>query len=139
MPSHKANKHGTAAEYHLAEKYCGDLVDSDGKRIDTTWYDGKKGHTPWEFKATAHRHADGQPGNFKVYEQYHSQLVRAVGMCSFAIYRRRGTRTQILKTKAVAASSLPMLRWHGDGDHRHTKQAKIAISDFFGSAEILSR
>jgi len=131
MPSHKANKHGTAAEYHLAEKYRVDLVDGDGKRIDTSWYDGKKNGTPWEFKATAHKHADGQPGNFKVYKQYHSKLLRAGGMYGFAVYRRRGTGTQILKTKAVAASSLPMLHWHGGGDHRDTKQAKIAISDVF--------
>jgi len=131
MPSHKANKHGTAAEYHLAEKYRVDLVDSDGKRIDTSWYDGKKGRTPWEFKATAHKHADGQPGNFKVYKAYHDRLLKAGGKYGFAVYRVRGTGTQILKTKAVAASSLPMLHWHGGGDHRDTKQAKIAISDVF--------
>jgi len=131
MPSHKANKHGTAAEYHLAERYHVDLVDIDGKRIDTSWYDGDKDGTPWEFKATAHRHADGNPGNFKVYEKYHGKLQRAGGMYGFAVYRKRGTGTQILKTKAVAASKLPMLKWHGGGDHRGTEQAKIAIDDIF--------
>ena len=74
MPSHKANKHGTACEYHLAEKYNVRLVDDEGKRLDTSWYDGLKDGTPWEFKATAHRHADGNPGNFKIYEKYHDRL-----------------------------------------------------------------
>lgn len=131
MPSHKANKHGTACEYHLAETYRVDLVGPDGKRLDTSWYDGVKGGTPWEFKATAYQHADGQPGNFKVYKQYHAKLRRAGGMYGFAVYRRRGTGTQILKTKAVAASSVGPLRWHGGGDHRDTKQAKISIGDVF--------
>lgn len=131
MPSHKANKFGTACEYHLAEKYGVDLVDSEGKRIDTSWYDGRKGNTPWEFKATAWRHADGQPGNFKVYKAYHAKLVRAGGWYGLAVYRKRGTGCQVLKTKAVRASSLPVRRWHGGGAHRDSKQGKIAISDVF--------
>ncbi|RQG87026.1 hypothetical protein EA462_15400 [Natrarchaeobius halalkaliphilus] len=131
MPSHKANKHGTACEYHLAEKYRVDLVGEDGKRLDTSWYDGLKNGTPWEFKATAHKHADGNPGNFKVYKRYHGKLRREGGWYAFAVYRRRGTGTQVLKTEAVAASSLPTLRWHGGGDHRGTEQAKISISDVF--------
>ena len=131
MPSHKANKHGTACEYHLAEKYRVDLVDDDGRRIDTSWYDGRKGSTPWEFKACVHQYANGQPGNFKVYKAYHAKLERADGMYGFAVYRRRGRGTQILKTKAVPASSVGPLRWHGGGDHRDTQQAKIAIGDVF--------
>ncbi|ELZ19370.1 hypothetical protein C477_08528 [Haloterrigena salina JCM 13891] len=50
-------------------------------------------------------------------------------MYGFAVYRKRGRGTQILKTTAVAASRLPTLGWHGGGDHRDTKQAKISISD----------
>lgn len=131
MPSHKANKHGTAAEYHLAEKYRVDLVDGDGKRIDTSWYDGKKGATPWEFKACVHRYSNGQTGNFKVYKAYHDRLQKAGGMYGFAVYRRRGQGTQILKTKAIAASSVTGLHWHGGGSHRDSQQAKIAIEDVF--------
>ncbi len=131
MPSHKANKHGTACEYHLAKTYGVDLVDQDGKRLDTSWYDGLKNGTPWEFKATAHHHADGQPGNFKIYKAYHDRLQRNGGWYGFAVYRRRGAGTQILKTTAVPASRLPLLRWHGGGAHRDTKQAKIAIADIF--------
>lgn len=124
MPSHKANKHGTACEYVLAEKYRVEIERS-------SWHDGVKGGTPWEFKATKYRHADGQPGNFKIYEKYHSKLKRNGGRYGFAIYRKRGRGTQVLKTKAVDAGDLPLLRWHGGGDHRGTKQAKIDISDIF--------
>ena len=131
MPSHKANKHGTACEYHLADKYRVRIKDAEGTRIDTSWYDGLKDGTPWEFKATAHRHADGQPGNFKVYEQYHEKLQQQGGWYGFAVYRRRGTGTQILKTTAIAASQLPTVRWHGGGAHRDSRQAKIAILDIF--------
>jgi len=131
MPSHKANKHGTACEYHLSDKYRVRLKDDDGKRLDTSWYDGLKDGTPWEFKATKYRHSDGQPGNFKVYKKYHAKLQRNGGKYGFAVYRQRGTGTQILKTKAVAASSVNALRWHGGGDHRDSKQAKIAIADIF--------
>jgi len=131
LPSHRANAHGTACEYALAERYHVDLRDGDGKRIDTSWYDGRKNGTPWEFKATKYHHADGQPGNFKVYKRYHGRLVKAGGRYGFAVYRKRGTGTEVLKMKAVAASSLPMLKWHGGGSHRDTKQAKIDIDSIF--------
>ncbi|OIB56224.1 hypothetical protein BBD46_18870 [Natrialba sp. SSL1] len=131
MPSHRANAHGTACEYHLADEYRVDLVGDDGKRLDTSWYDGLRDGEPWEFKATKYRHSDGQPGNFKVYKKYHHKLMQQGGMYGFAVYRVRGTGTQILKTKAMPASRLPALRWHGGGSHRNSKQAKIAISDVF--------
>lgn len=124
MPSHKANKYGTACEYHLAEKYRVDLERS-------SWHDGKKDGTPWEFKATARQHADGQPGNFKIYKAYHAKLQRAGGWYAFAVYRKRGTGCQVLKTTATAASRLPTVKWHGGGAHRDTKQAKISIGDVF--------
>ena len=130
MPSHRANAHGTACEYALAEKYRVDLV-RDGKRVDTSWYDGLKDGRPWEFKATAHRHADGNPGKFKIYRAYHDRLRQQGGMYGFAVYRRRGRGTQVLKMTAVSASSLPLLRWHGGGDHRDSKQGKLAIEDVF--------
>ena len=131
MPSHKANKHGTACEYHLADRYNVRLVDDDGKRLDTSWYDGLKEGTPWEFKATAHQHADGNPGNFKIYEEYHEKLQQQGGRYGFAVYRRRGTGTQILKVKAVKASNLPLLKWHGGGEHRDSRQAKLPIDAIF--------
>ena len=127
MPSHRANAHGTACEYYLAKKYDVRLVDEDGKRLDTSWYDGLKDGTPWEFKATARRHADGQPGNFKIYEKYHAKLQQQGGWYGFAVYRKRGTGTQILKTTAIPASKLPTIRWHGGGKHRESQQGKLEI------------
>jgi hypothetical protein len=124
MPSHKANKFGTACEYHLAETYGVELERA-------SWHDGRKGGTPWEFKATAHRHADGQPGTFKIYREYHEKLQAVGGRYGFAVYRKRGTGAQVLKTTSIAASRLPTLQWHGGGDHRGTEQAKLAITDVF--------
>ena len=124
MPSHKANKYGTACEYYLAETYNVELARS-------SWHDGRKDGTPWEFKATARRHADGQPGNFKIYRKYHSKLQAAGGWYGLAVYRKRGTGAQVLKTKAVRASKIPTVRWHGGGDHRNTQQAKLGIEDVF--------
>ena len=131
MPSHRANAHGTACEYHLADKYGVRLKDSDGKRIDTSWFDGIRDGTPWEFKATARTHADGNPGNFKIYKKYHSRLQANSGRYGFAVYRRRGTGTQVLGTATVPASRLPTVRWHGGGSHRDTQQAKVPISAIF--------
>ena len=124
MPSHKANKFGTACEYHMADKYGLELAREP-------WKDADKGPTPWELKATKHRHADGQPGNFKIYQMYHEKLVENGGKYGFAVYRKRGTGCQVLKTTTRAASRLPALKWHGGGDHRDTQQAKLAIEDVF--------
>ncbi|GGL33931.1 hypothetical protein GCM10009037_16930 [Halarchaeum grantii] len=124
MPSHRANAHGTACEYVLAEKYNVDLDRAN-------WRDGVRDGTPWEFKATAHRHADDTPGNFKIYREYHERLVEEGGRYGFAVYRIRGTGTEVLKTTTRAASRLPTVRWHGGGEHRGTEQAKLAIEDVF--------
>jgi len=124
MPSHKSNKYGTACEYHMAEKYRVELDRA-------SWRDGVKGSTPWEFKATARTHADGNPGNFKIYRKYHDKLQSENGRYGFAVYRIRGKGCQVLETATIAASSLPLLRWHGGGDHRDTQQAKLAIEDVF--------
>ncbi|WP_425603037.1 hypothetical protein [Halosolutus gelatinilyticus] len=87
-----------------------DLVDEDGRRIERAGTTERRTAPHGEFKATAHRHADGNLGDFKVYKRSHSKIVRAGGWYGFAVYRRRGTGTQILRTKAIAASSLPVLR-----------------------------
>ncbi len=124
MPSKKSNKYGTACEYKLAEKYNVELERS-------SWHDGIRNGVPWEFKATAHKHADGNPGNFKVYKKYHEKLQKNGGRYGFAVYRIRGRGCQVLKMKSVDAGNLPLLRWHGGGSHRNSKQAKIAIGDVF--------
>ena len=126
VPSHKANKFGTACEYHMADKYGLELARSP-------WKDAHRGRRPepWELKATAHQHADGRPGNFKIYQKYHEKLQENDGMYGFAVYRKRGTGCQVLKTTTRAASRLPAVTWHGGGEHRDTRQAKLAIEDVF--------
>lgn len=124
MPSHRANAHGTAAEYHMADEYGVDLARD-------SWRDGVRQGVPWEFKATKYRHADGQPGNFKIYEEYHEKLVQEGGRYGFAVYRKRGRGTEILKTTTRLASRLPTMRWHGGGEHRESRQGKLAIEDVF--------
>lgn len=125
MPSHKANKWGTACEYHMADEYRLELSRESWKDAD-----GPNGR-PWELKATKRTHSDGQPGNFKIYREYHEKLQSEGGRYGFAVYRIRGKGAQVLKTTTVLASRLPTVRWHGGGEHRGTEQAKISIGDVF--------
>jgi hypothetical protein len=125
MPSHKANKWGTACEYHMADEYGLELARASWKDAD-----GPRGR-PWELKATKRTHSDGQPGNFKIYREYHDRLQSENGKYGFAVYRIRGKGCQVLQTTTVAASRIPTVRWHGGGDHRDTQQAKISIGDVF--------
>lgn len=73
MPSHKANKYGTAVENHVFDEYR--LIPARSSWCDAEMKNGK----PVEIKSTRLKHADGQPGNFKLYEQYHRQLRRNDG------------------------------------------------------------
>lgn len=122
MPSHRANAYGTAIEYKMAEKYrlelsresWRDAIDADGR--------------PVEIKSAMREHADGQPGNFKIYRQYHQKLRARGGYYVLAAYRRRGRGVQVLATEKRHASRLPLLTWHGGGDHRDTQQAKVPVS-----------
>lgn len=123
MPSHKANSYGTAVEYKMAEHYDVDLARASWKDADAP--DG----TPVEIKAAMHEHADGQPGNFKIYREYHEKLQENGGVYLFAAYRVRGRGVQVLAHGRRRAADLPTVRWHGGGDHRGTQQAKISIQD----------
>jgi hypothetical protein len=76
-----------------------------------------------------HEHADGQPGTFKLYRQYHEKLQSQGGYYVFASYRVRGRGVEVLAHDRRHASRLPTLRWHGGGEHRETDQAKVEISD----------
>nr|WP_152421139.1 hypothetical protein [Natronolimnohabitans innermongolicus] len=88
--------------------------------------------TPDEIKSTVLEHSDGQPGNLKIYREYHEKLRRANGWDCFVVYRPRGrSGCTVVQDKMGRSSDLPLLRWRGGGDHRGTKQAKIGISDIF--------
>ena len=123
--SHKANHYGTLVEKKICRKRRFDLARSSWK--DAEFQNG----TPVEIKSTMAVHSDGQPGTFKLYRKYHDRLREAEGWYCFAVYKVRGRGVTIVADKLVRAAEVPLLRWHGGGDHRETQQAKIAISDLF--------
>ncbi|WP_232688373.1 hypothetical protein [Halobacterium zhouii] len=75
-----------------------------------------------------HGCADGQPGTFKIYRQYHEKLQREGGYYVFAVYWIRGRGVQVLTHGRHQASRLPTVRGHGGGDHLGPQRAKIPIS-----------
>lgn len=123
--SHKANHYGTLCERKAAERY--------GLELDrSSWHDARRGdRTPVEIKSAMYRHADGQPGNFKLYSTYHRRLRRANGWYIFVVYRVCGPGVQVLKMEMRHSSRLPSLSWHGGGDHRDAKQSKLDIKAVF--------
>ncbi|WP_420182074.1 hypothetical protein ACNO8S_13500 [Haloarcula sp. KBTZ06] len=121
--SHKANHYGTLVERKAAERY-------DLELDRCSWHDAKrKDGTPVEIKAAMHRHADGRPGTFKLYDQYHEKLRAANGWYVFGVYRVRGRGIEVLEWETRHSSRLPRLDWHGGGDHRNSKQTKLHISE----------
>jgi len=121
--SHKANHYGTLVERKAAERY-------DLELDRCSWHDAKRSDgTPVEIKAAMHRHADGQPGTFKLYDQYHEKLRSVDGWYVFGVYRVRGQGVEILEWIVRHASRLPRLDWHGGGDHRQANQAKIGVQE----------
>ena len=124
--SHRANHYGTLCERKASERYRLDLDRA-------SWHDARRADgTPVEIKSTMREHADGQPGNFKLYDQYHRQLREANGWYVFAVYRPRGRGVTVLKWDMRHSSRLPRLDWHGGGDHRDAQQAKVGIGAIFG-------
>jgi hypothetical protein len=125
MPSSKANHYGTLAERKAAEKFRLDLE-------RCSWHDAVRSDgAPVEIKSAMLEHADGQPGNFKIYQQYHSKLRENGGYYVFAPYRVRGRGISVVSWEMRHASRLPRLSWHGGGDHRDTQQAKLPIGEIF--------
>lgn len=125
MPSHRANHYGTLVERQAAKRYRLDLE-------RCSWHDAVRSDgTPVEIKSAMHRHADGQPGNFKIYEEYHEQLREANGWYVLGTYRVRGTGVEVLKWEMRHSSRLPLFSWHGGGDHRNSRQAKLDINEIF--------
>jgi len=122
MPSHKANKYGTACEKRMADKYRLTLERA-------SWKDARdRAGNPVEIKSAAVEHANGQPGTLKVYEAYHRRLRAADGYYVLTVYQRHGRGLRVLASEKLHSSRLPRLSWHGGGDHRGTRQAKIPVS-----------
>lgn len=125
MPSHRANHFGSICEQRAMEQY-GLEADRD------SWRDARlSSGTPVEIKSTAYEHADGQPGNFKVYEAYHRKLRRHDGRYVFVVYTPTKRGLRVRRMTMIHSSQLPRLSWHGGGEHRETRQAKIGIGEVF--------
>lgn len=123
--SHKANHYGTLVERKAAERYNLELD-------RCSWHDAKRPDgTPVEIKAAMRRHADGQPGTFKLYDRYHMRLRQNNGEYIFGVYRVRGKGIEILDWEMRHSSSLHKLDWHGGGCHRSAQQSKIRITSIF--------
>ncbi|MCL9812589.1 hypothetical protein [Natranaeroarchaeum aerophilus] len=124
--SKRANHFGTICEKRMARKRRFSLERA-------SWHDARfQNGTPVEIKSTMREHSDGQPGNFKVYRKYHEKLRRHDGWYCFVVYRPHGrSGLTVLDDRMVRAGDLPLLRWHGGGDHRGTKQAKLQIRSVF--------
>ena len=123
--SHRANHYGTLVERQAAERYNLDLDRA-------SWHDALQAEgTPVEIKSAMHRHADGQPGTFKLYDRYHKRLRSKNGSYLFAVYRVRGMGVEVLNWQMRHSSRLPRLNWHGGGEHRDAQQCKLKISEIF--------
>lgn len=125
--SSNAARYGSLAERKAADRY---RLRREGAH--TSWCDAiTEDGTPVEIKSTMVEHSDGQPGNFKLYRQYHERLVEESGRYVFVVYKPRGRGITVLKMEMRHSTRLPMLRWHGGGEHRNSKQGKLAIEDVF--------
>jgi len=80
-----------------------------------------------------HKHANSQPSNWKVYRKYHKKsgdmTTGTVSSFTDLTHGRSGLTT--LQDKMDRSSGLPLLWWHGGGDHLGTKQAKIPVDNTF--------
>ena len=123
--SHKANHYGTLVEWKAVKRY--------GLELDrASWHDARRSDgMPVEIKSAMHRHSDGQPGTFKLYDRYHNKLRAASGWYVFAVYRVRGQGVEVLEWEMRHSSRLPRLEWHGGGKHRDAQQGKIQIETIF--------
>ncbi|KAA9410974.1 hypothetical protein EGO51_14555 [Haloarcula hispanica] len=123
--SHKANHYGTLVERKAGERY-------DLELDRCSWHDAKRPDgTPVEIKAAMYRHADGQPGTFKLYSKYHKKLRSKNGWYIFGVYRVRGRGIEVLDWEMRHSSRLPKLSRHGGGSHRDTYQMKLWIDTIF--------
>ena len=125
--SSNASRYGSLAERKAAEKY--------GLRLDgvhTSWSDADyQNGTPVEVKSAMYRRANGSPGRFRLFREYHDRLVEANGYYCFVVYRPRGRGIEVLKTRMTKARGLPMSTWYGAGGHRSSEQTKLPIEVVF--------
>lgn len=125
--SKRANRYGTLAERHAAQRY---RLTRDGAH--TSWCDAIDADgTPHEIKAAMVERADGSPGRFRVFEKYHEELQRQNGRYVFVAYKPRGAGITVSRMKRIHSSRLPGSTWYGAGGHRDSQQRKLSISQVF--------
>jgi hypothetical protein len=138
VPSHRANHWGTIVEEKAAERYNLVFRFEDGSSTRCAWRDAIR-------PAGAKRVEDGQNveikaakvsedtanPNWKIYETYHRKLRERDGYYALAAYRPWGRGVRIERWDYRHASKLPRLSWHGGGEHRDSRQAKLSVSEVF--------
>ena len=123
--STQASRFGAAAERHAISKY-------GLEASHESWHDAKyQNGTPVEIKSAMASRSSGQPGKFRVFEEYHRILERHEGWYCFVVYRPRGQGVQIVESKMVRARDLPNPGWYGAGGHRDSRQTKVPIRAVF--------
>lgn len=120
MPSKKANRYGTLAERHAAEKYN---LRREGEH--TSWCDAirETDGVPVEIKS-----AMVSTGYFQIYRKYHEKLREVGGRYVFVVYRVHGRGIRVLKTRMKRSEHLSIRsRWSPTGGHRDSEKAKVEI------------
>ena len=101
--------------------------------LRASWHDARFGNdTPVEIRSTLLEYADGQPGTFEISRASHEKFRRADGWYCVVVSKPHGrSGLTVVQNKMVRSCDLPLLRWHGGGDHRGTEQANLSIADVF--------
>ncbi|WP_396610810.1 hypothetical protein ACH9L7_11315 [Haloferax sp. S1W] len=122
--SKKAARYGALAERAARERY--------GLEMEhTSWYDARASDgTPVEIKAAMLNRRSGKTGRFRVFEEYHRDLVSRDGVYVFVAYRAIGSGIQVVRSRSLRAKNL-QLEFYESGGHRDSAQAKIPPSKIF--------
>lgn len=125
--SKKSSRLGSRVEKAVCEEY-------GLQPTHTSWYDAVYANgTPVEIKAAIHRRSSGRPGKFRVFKDPHEKLVENDGYYVFAVYRRRGSGAEVLKSVRVDAEDVtPSWRLSGHKDRPGNKESQIRLEDVFG-------
>jgi len=125
--SKRANHFGTAVEKRMAEKRRFELERGELARREIRKSDASRDQIN---DARARRRPARELESLP--RKYHEKLRRHDGWYCFVVYRAHGrSGCTILRDKMVRSSDLPLLRWHGGGDHRGTEQTEIPIDTIF--------
>jgi len=67
-----------------------------------------------------YKHANGQPGNFKVYDKYHFRSYGGLTGGTYSFHTgREGRGIHVIAMEIRHSSRLPRLERHGGGEHQN--------------------